>query len=167
MSPEDRRRFILNKLIDDKETMKGQVLAELLNVTRQIIVKDIAILKAEGHMIISTPKGYMIHQENKDLKKVIAVCHDENDIEKELSIIVKYGGIIEDIRVEHTVYGEITAMLMIKTVYEVQSFIQKLKDSKPLSVLTGGVHLHLIRYKDEEMLKNILRELKEENLLLE
>ncbi|ADL49800.1 transcription repressor NadR [Clostridium cellulovorans] len=167
MSPDERRKFILNKLIDDKEVLKGQVLAEFLKVTRQIIVKDIAILKAEGHNIISTPKGYMIQQENKDLKKVIAVFHDEKDIETELSIIVKYGGIIEDIRVEHAVYGEITAMLMIKTIYEVQSFIQKLKDSKPLSALTGGVHLHLIRYKDEEMLQNILRELKEKNLLLE
>ena len=99
----------------EKKAIKGTTLAESFNVTRQIIVKDIAILRAKGNNIIATPDGYMINDDNSNrVKSVIAVSHNDEDVIKELEIVVKYGGIIEDVIVEHPLYGEIKGILMIK-----------------------------------------------------
>ena len=169
MNSEERRKIIYEMLIKNENPIKGNGLAEELGVTRQVIVKDIAIMRAKGEKIIATPEGYIMPKEQKHyLKKVIAVCHKSEDIEDELSIIVKFGGIIEDVIVEHALYGEIKAMLMIKTLYDVQNFITKLQEYKaePLMVLTGGVHLHSIMAESQDILDKIETELKINNYLV-
>ena len=95
-------------------------------------------------------------------KKVLAVVHNSDEIEDELNIIVKYGGIIEDVIVEHEIYGEIRGMLMLKTLYDVQRFIEKIKSSKsePLMALTGGIHLHTVMAESREILDKIEDELR-------
>ncbi|AJA46149.1 putative transcription repressor NiaR [Clostridium pasteurianum DSM 525 = ATCC 6013] len=169
MNSEERRNFIKDILKKEEEPLKGNILSEKFGVTRQIIVKDIAILRASGVKIISTPKGYIIPK-NKDgrIKKIIALCHSVEDIEDELLTIVKWGGIIEDVIIEHKLYGEIKGILMIKNILDVKNFILKLDDYKnePLCILTGGIHLHTITAKDEKSIENILRELKNKNYLI-
>ncbi len=98
----------------------------------------------------------------KLVKKIIAVCHDSKDIKNELEIIIKFGGIVEDVLVEHPVYGEIKAMLMIKSMYDIYNFIQSIKENKaePLLILTGGIHLHTISSDDEGIMNKIIEELK-------
>ncbi|MDF2503583.1 MULTISPECIES: transcription repressor NadR [Clostridium] len=169
MNSEERRNYIKNALEKKEEPLKGHILAEDLGVTRQIIVKDIAILRAAGVRIIATPKGYIISKDKSNrIQKVIALYHKSEDIEDELSTIVKFGGIIEDVIIEHKLYGEIRGVLMIKTLFDIENFVSKLKEyeAEPLCILTGGVHLHTISVEDEESLKNILLQLKEKKYLV-
>ena len=169
MNSKTRREYIKKLLIKNNSAYKGQFLAEELGVTRQVIVKDIAITRAEGINIIATPEGYLIpSEENNFVRRVIAVLHSKDEIYNELECIVKFGGIVEDVTVEHSLYGEIRAMLMIKSLVDIEKFTQRLKESnsKPLSDLTNGVHLHTIKADNEEIMEAIIKELKDKNYLI-
>ncbi|CAB1262821.1 transcription repressor NadR [Clostridium sp. MT-14] len=163
MNSADRRVCIKEILEKSNIPQKGHVLAEKLGVTRQVIVKDIAILRAEGKSIIATPDGYLIPKAEKEMvRKVIAVSHKTSEMEDELKTIVKFGGKVEDVIVEHPVYGEIKGMLMIKNLYDVDNFLDKINKYKaePLLILTGGVHLHTVIADNYDILKKIINELK-------
>ncbi|WP_160693188.1 transcription repressor NadR [Clostridium sp. C2-6-12] len=164
----DRRDNILKLLLESSEPIKGSHIAKEYSVTRQIIVKDIAILRAEGKNIIATPDGYIINNNENRVKAIIAVTHSEEEMFDEMNIVIKYGGIIEDVVVEHPLYGEIRGMLMIKNYNELNKFIQKYKEqrAKLLSVLTNGVHLHTIAAENQENLDSIILELKELNFIV-
>lgn len=170
MNSKERREYIKSLLIKNNITYKGQFLAEQLGVTRQVIVKDIAIIRAEGVNIIATPDGYLIisNEETNCVKRVIAVAHSRDDIYNELQCIIKFGGIVEDVTVEHSLYGEIRAMLMIKTPMDIEKFIKKFEEfnAEPLSSLTKGIHLHTIKADNEEIIESIIKELKEKNYLI-
>ncbi|MCM8711347.1 transcription repressor NadR [Clostridium sp. SYSU_GA19001] len=169
MSSKERRKLIEEFLIKRGAPQKGQDLAKELGVTRQVIVKDIAILRAEGINIIATPEGYMIPKDEKHkIKRVIAVCHNPDEIEDELTCIVKFGGTIENVIIEHPLYGEMRGMLMIKTLYDVQNFMEKCKKYKaePLSALTRGVHIHTIEADDKETMERIIKELKNKKYII-
>lgn len=166
MNSKKRREEIINLLINTNAPMKGTELASLFSVTRQIIVKDIAILRAEGKNVIATPDGYIYNKDIHKFKSIIAVNHDSSKTIDELEIVVKYGGIIEDVIIEHPLYGEIRGNLMIKNLNDLYKFESKFKNVKPLSNLTDGVHLHTIATESEEDLKAIIDELKEKGFLL-
>lgn len=168
MSSKKRREEIGKMLVKSNKAIKGTELASLFGVTRQIIVKDIAILRAEGNTIIATPDGYIYNKDVNKVKSIIAVNHDENKTIDELEIVVKYGGIIEDVIIEHPLYGEIRGNLMIKNLNDLNKFENefKSKNVKPLSNLTDGIHLHTIAADSEEDIKEIKRELKEKGFLL-
>lgn len=164
-----RRNSILYDLEKSDKALKGSILAERYSVTRQIIVKDIAILRAQGNSIIATPDGYVIGKEDNRIRRIIAVTHSEDRLSEELNIIIKYGGIIEDVIVEHPIYGEIKGMLMIKNLYDLENFMDKCKQNKAklLSLLTNGVHIHTITADSEENMQSILNELKEKGFTIE
>ena len=122
MSSIKRREEIIKMLIESNKAIKGTELASLFGVTRQIIVKDIAILRAEGNTIIATPDGYIYNKNTNKVKSIIAVNHNQNEIIDELKIVVKYGGIIEDVIIEHPLYGEIRGNLMIKNLNDLNKF---------------------------------------------
>lgn len=168
MSYKNRREEIMNLLIKNNGAIKGTELASLFGVTRQIIVKDIAILRAEGKNIIATPDGYIYNKDINKVKSIIAVNHDSSKTIDELEIVVKYGGIIEDVIIEHPIYGEIRGNLMIKNLNDLYKFENKFKNEnvKPLSNLTDGIHLHTIAADSEEDIELIIRELKEKGFLL-
>ena len=168
MKADERRNAIMGILIKEKRAIKGTTLAENFNVTRQIIVKDIAILRAKGNNIIATPDGYMINDDNSRVKSIIAVNHSDNEMIDELEIVVKYGGIIEDVIVEHPIYGEIRGTIMIKNLNDLNKFKSALNEAKakPLSILTDGVHLHTISADSLENMDLIKQELKEKGFIL-
>ena len=169
MKADERRNAIMGILIKEKRAIKGTTLAENFNVTRQIIVKDIAILRAKGNNIIATPDGYMINEEKENrIKSIIAVNHSDNEMIDELEIVVKYGGIIEDVIVEHPIYGEIRGTIMIKNLNDLNKFKSALNEAKakPLSILTDGVHLHTISADSLENMDLIKQELKEKGFIL-
>ena len=169
MNSKARREYIKNLLTKNNSAYKGQFLAEELGVTRQVIVKDIAITRAEGVNIIATPEGYLIpNEESNYVRRVIAVSHSRDDIFNELECIVKFGGVVEDVTVEHSLYGEIRAMLMIKTLMDIEKFTKKFKElnAEPLSALTKGVHLHTIKADNEEIIECIIKALKDMNYLI-
>lgn len=168
MNSIERREIILKSLIESKSPIKGIEIAKKYGVTRQIIVKDIAILRAKGHNIMATPDGYIMNKELNKCKAIIAVIHKENELLDEMSIIIKYGGTIEDVIVEHPLYGEIKGMLMIKNYNELNKFAEKYKkqEGRLLSVLTQGVHIHTISADNEENIQLIISELKEKGFIV-
>lgn len=168
MTSKKRREEIIKLLINNNSAIKGTRLAELFSVTRQIIVKDIAILRAEGKNIIATPDGYILNRDINKVKTIIAVNHNSKETMEELEIVVKYGGMIEDVIIEHPLYGELRGNLMIKNLNDLYKFEKEYNNNnaKPLSNLTNGIHLHTIAADSEEDIEEIKRELKERGFLL-
>lgn len=168
MNSIERRDCIIKLLLESKEPLKGSTIAKRYSVTRQVIVRDIAILRAKGKNIIATPDGYIINANQNKAKAIIAVTHTEEEMFDELSIVIKYGGTIEDVIVEHPLYGEIKGMLMIKNYNELNKFIQRYKEqrAKLLSALTNGVHLHTIAAESQDDINLIISELKKHNYIV-
>ena len=165
----DRKEKIIKLIQESDKPISASLLAKQLHVSRQIIVGDVALIRASGTEIIATPRGYIMDQKDPHLCKKIVVKHDESRIEEELNLIVDLGGEVIDVIVEHPVYGEIKASLHTASRYDVTQFMDKLNSSnaEPLSSLTNGVHLHTIAYKSEAMLKVIMSALKDKGFLYE
>ena len=171
MDANERREEILKTLRDSHEPVKGTDLSEKLGVSRQVIVQDIAILRAKGENILATPQGYLIPKTygKSKLIKTIACIHKNNeDLEDELKIIVDLGGKIVDVIVEHPLYGEIKSQLQIDSRHDLKLFMDSLNKTKaePLSSLTSGVHLHTIEVENEEIFEKIKNTLLEKNYLI-
>lgn len=166
----NRRSKIKEILKNSNTPISGSYLSKELDVSRQIIVQDIALLRAEGIDIIATPQGYIIPSFKKEnILKIIPCIHNKDQIEEELKIIISLGGKVLDVMVEHPIYGEIKGMLMLKSFYDIEQFMNKLNNSisEPLLVLTGGVHLHTIEVENEQILKLIESELSKKGYLLD
>lgn len=165
--PKTRREELLKTLYEKQKPMSGESLAEKFDVTRQVIVQDIAILRASGKDIVSTNRGYYLNEERT--QKVFKVKHSDRDINKELNAIVDLGGRVKDVIVHHKVYGEIKKDLNFSSRRDVKIFIEKMKEekSKPLDVLTGGVHYHTVLADNEEVIEEIQVVLKELGFLIE
>lgn len=147
MSSKERQTLISNELRQADQAITGNEFADLTNVSRQVIVQDISILKAKKVPIIATSRGYML--ENKTTLKeqlIVAVSHTPEQTEKELNLIVDHGVTVKDVTVEHALYGELTASIMVSNRVEVAAFIRKIKETESpyLSTLTEGVHLHTL-----------------------
>ena len=156
----ERRDKILKELGTSKKPIKGIELSRIFGVSRQVIVQDIALLRARGEEILATPQGYMIphiYGENKVVKKIVCNHEGYDELEDELKIIVDMGGKIIDVIVEHPLYGEIKSPLEISSRLELQQFMKNLKqtNAEPLSSLTAGIHIHTIEVDSEENLDRI------------
>jgi transcriptional regulator of NAD metabolism len=169
MKGEERRNKILYLLKNNQRPFKGGELSTQFDVSRQVVVQDIALLRAEGRDIIATPQGYMLMSTNPgSMKRVIAVRHNEQDMEDELKTIVNMGGKVLDVTIEHKIYGEITGRLQLKSLFDVEQFMKKINQegSKPLSQLTQGVHIHTIEAEDNEVMNRIIQALEEKGYLI-
>ncbi|NBI06347.1 transcription repressor NadR [Senegalia massiliensis] len=171
MDSNNRRKKILELLIKENNPIKGAIIADKFNVSRQVIVQDIAILRAKGKKIMATPNGYMVIKDNNNFleKTIVSVHRDDENIEEELNIIVDLGAKVLDVIVEHPVYGEIKGQLMISSRKDVKDFIKNMKENNAstLATLTEGVHIHTIRVPNEEVFSQIKEKLKYKNFLLE
>ena len=157
-----RRDAILDDLKHTTEPLNATKLAQKYGVSRQIIVGDIAILKARQEPIVASVKGYLYLREH-DEYYTIACKHEESQTGDELSLIVDQGGIIVNVIVDHPLYGELIGQLDIHSRYDVKAFVEKSKSlgARNLSELNDGVHLHTIQCPNEETferIKNVLRE---------
>lgn len=158
----------MDLLKEASEPVSGSRLAKEMEVSRQVIVQDIALLRAEKEEILATPRGYLLHPYQSQIaKRVLMVCHDREGIQEELEIIVDLGGSAIDTIVEHPIYGDLTASLMVKSRRDVYDFVTKLEKYKtvPLLRLTHGVHFHTIEAKDEMTLDLIEKALEEKGFL--
>lgn len=164
MTSSQRRQYIYSLLRDACEPMSATTLANQCSVTRQIIVGDIALLRAAGHNIAATPRGYIIPAEHSGLLRCVACSHTLDGTKDELNAMVDCGCTVLDVIVEHPVYGQLTAALQLSSRYDVEQFIDKMRDSSaaPLSALTEGTHLHTLSCPSEDAfarLKDTLREM--------
>jgi len=114
MIGEERRREILNFIKMAKEPVSGSALAEKYHVSRQVIVQDIALLRAAKYDIFSTTKGYVINQP-LTVTRFIKVVHTDEEIEDELNTIVDMGARVLDVFINHEVYGLLRAELGISS----------------------------------------------------
>jgi len=167
----ERRKQLAELLRQAKTPLAGGGLAKQLKVSRQVIVGDIAILRAGGLEIYATPHGYVVPglQELPVITAKLACRHGRDDMAEELGIILDNGGKVLDVIVEHGVYGEIKANLMLASRRELAAFLAAIKDSsaEPLSTVTGGVHLHTIEAPSAEVLQEIQNQLKERGFIVE
>ena len=169
MNAEKRREKILEILIHEKNVISASKLAEMLSVSRQIIVGDIALLRAVNNKILSTSRGYILESkivDNKYVGKVVSM-HFPKKTREELYIIVDMGGKILDVAIEHEIYGELTGKLELASRIEVDEFMNKVNKSnvKLLTELTNGVHIHSIATKNKEDFLKIKKELEKKGFL--
>lgn len=168
MNAETRRIKILEHLSHSTAPVSATVLAGLFSVSRQVIVGDIALLRASGEEITATPRGYVIAKENVGLTKTVAVQHSPERTEEELCIFVDNGCIVEDVIVDHHFYGQLVGQLQLTNRYDVSQFLARLNQGSAsvLSSLTDGIHLHTLRCPDEAAFLRACRALDDAGILL-
>ncbi len=168
----DKRRDEILEILNTKEgPITGSELAKRFEVSRQVIVQDIAVLRAQGINIMASSNGYYIPTPNYNSNNIATiVCKHEGyqSIKDELTVIVDMGGKILDVIVMHPVYGEIRCPLMIDSRYELEKFITKVKEERaePLASLTGGEHIHTIEVPNSKVLDIIKEKLDEKGILV-
>jgi len=158
-----RRNAILEAIRQSKTPISASLMAKTLDVSRQVIVGDVALLRAQGYDIVATARGYVfpnIREANQYLGK-IACLHNPEDTRRELYAIVDLGAVVVDVIVEHEMYGEISGQLNLKTRDDVDIFINRVESSeiKLLSELTMGVHLHTIACRDKAHFEQVYKTL--------
>lgn len=168
MTAAQRRSAIYEQLTRADAPISATALAQRFSVTRQVVVGDIALLRAEGHRITATPRGYMIPSLT-GLLRTIACHHSGADTQKELFAMVDCGCTVLDVIVEHPVYGQLTAPLALSSRYDVEQFVQRMADShaQPISALTDGVHLHTLSCPSEDAFAHLKATLQSMGMLYE
>ena len=169
MNAETRRKKIMEHLSASAGPVSATALAGMFSVSRQVIVGDIALLRASGADITATPRGYVLTKGAVGLLRTVAVQHNPEKTEQELCIFVDNGCIVEDVIVEHHIYGQLTGALQLSSRYDVSQFMERLNNGSAtvLSSLTDGIHLHTLRCPDEAAYDRACVALKEAGLLLE
>lgn len=169
MQAEERRRAILDSLRNTDTPVSATALARRFSVSRQIIVGDIALLRAGGEEILATPRGYCFQKPGQGLTRRVAVRHSPEDMEEELNTMVDQGCTVADVIVEHPLYGQLTGALQLSSRYDVAQFIRRSRsaDAMPLSRLTDGIHLHTLLCPSEDAFRRVTALLREQGILLE
>lgn len=168
MDGQTRRIEMIKMLQKATKPLSGAKLGKAFGISRQVVVQDIALLRAEGYDLLATARGYIL---NKDVgqmaSRIVLVKHAADQMEDELNIVVDNGGRVRNVIVSHSVYGDLTGDLMLKTRRDVRTFVEKVNDNEAalLSVLTTGIHMHTIEAPTEEELDIIEDELKQKGYL--
>lgn len=168
MDGDMRREFILKVLNESTLPISGSYLSKELKVSRQIIVQDIALLRASGYDLLATARGYILNKEANIMKtRVVLVQHTHKELEDELNTIIDNGGRVRNVIISHAVYGELVGDLMLKTRREIRQFVDKVNETSaaPLMQLTNGMHMHTIEASSEEELNIIEEELNKKGYL--
>ena len=169
MHAAQRRLAILDVLRQSGGPVSASALAERFSVSRQIIVGDIALLRASGAAVSATPRGYVILSAATGLTRQVACQHDAAGMEAELNAMVDNGCTVLDVIVEHPIYGQLTGPLQLSSRYDVAQFITRCTqyEARPLSALTEGIHLHTLSCPDEAAFHRVQDALRTLGVLLE
>ena len=168
MNAAQRRERILTRLNSAGAPLSASTLAAELGVSRQIVVGDVALLRAGGAQIDATPRGYQLHPAEKGYAGILACVHrTQEEMRQELYTVVDQGGTVVDVAVENSLYGEIRANLNLASRYDVDTFLVQARSAPEslLSRMTGGVHLHTLRCPDRASFERIRAELDRQVLL--
>ena len=166
MSGEQRRAQIIELINKSQSPVSGTALAKALDVSRQVIVQDIALLRANGTNVVSTNRGYTINESGRP-SRVFKLHHTEADVETELNLFVDFGGYVKDVFVYHKIYGVIKADMNLKSRIDVRNYMKELASGKStvLMNVTSGYHYHTILADSEEILDMIQDELRNKGFL--
>ncbi len=162
MIREERLVKILERLSNADAPISATALAKELGVSRQVIVQDVALLRASGTEIQPLARGYMLPQKEQ-LQRTFKLIHSDDEVETELNLIVDRGGVVEDVFVFHRTYGIIRGKMDIHTRLDVQHFLQDLAAGRSdlLKNVTSGYHYHTVSAKDSATLDVIEQALEE------
>ncbi len=173
MNAAKRRELILSYLKSSSTPTSASSLAALLKVSRQIIVSDVALLRAGGMNISATPRGYILSENDSDksahsFEGILACKHTAAQLQEELYTIVDFGAEIIDVTIEHSLYGQLSGKLNINSRYDADLFLEKIRNNAdlPLSSLTEGIHLHKIGCKDKKTFDLIKESLDSKKMLI-
>lgn len=166
MSGEERRKLILQTIINSKTPVSGTALAQKFEVSRQVIVQDIALIRANGKDVVSTNRGYVLNDTGK-ASRVFKVIHTDEQTEDELNLFVDHGAKVVNVFVYHKVYGVVSAEMNIRSRMDVKKYMENLKSgsSSLLKNVTSGYHYHTIEADSEEILDEIQETLWEKGYL--
>jgi transcriptional regulator of NAD metabolism len=170
MTGAERRAEILRVLGEagPGHPVSGEALGGRLGVSRQVIVQDVALLRAEGRAVASTNRGYSLGPAGP-ARRLVKVRHTADQIAEELDLVVDLGGRVDDIMVNHRTYGLVSAPLNVKSRRDARRFLDELAAgiSSPLLTLTDGYHFHHISADTPEDLDEIVAALGEHGMLAE
>ena len=166
LSGRERREEILKILRNSTEPVSGMELAKRLQVSRQIIVQDMALIRANGMDVMATNRGY-VFSETKEVSRVFKVIHTDEQVEEELNLFVDLGGKVDDVFVYHKVYGVIKVPMNIKSRRDVRKYMEGISSGKSTNLmkLTSNYHYHTITAEDEQILDLIQEELLQKGFL--
>lgn len=169
MDAVQRRAALSDYLSQAAGPVSASVLAARFSVSRQIIVGDIALLRAGGLDIAATPRGYLLPRPTPGLTRQLACVHRPEDMGRELELMVDNGCTVLDVIVEHPIYGQLTGQLQISNRYDVGQFVQRCRrqEAAPLSQLTEGIHLHTVACPSQEAYDRVRESLSKLGFLLE
>ena len=165
---EERRQELLRALRMAGEPILGSDLARQFGVSRQVLVQDMAILRAAGSDVIATPRGYLLRNpEPAAHRDVLRLQHDRAALAEEMTILVDLGIRILDDVVDHPVFGALRTDLYVSSRQDVQELIERLEatTSLPLQELTGGRHSHTVESTRPDLLVKAREELKRRGYL--
>lgn len=163
-----RREEMLSMIKRSKKPVPGKELAEMFGVSRQVIVQDIALIRASGHEVFSTNRGYLLNEPHT-VSRVFKVSHTEDELEDELCSIVDLGGEVVNVMVNHRVYGRMEAPLHITSRRKAAEFIEDIRSGKssPLMNITSHYHYHTVEADCEDTLNIIEEMLRRKKYLVE
>lgn len=166
MNGKERREEIIKLLQNSDTQLAAGKIASLLGVSRQVIVQDIALLRASGYDIHAGARGYVLAQKNT-LTKTFKVYHTPEDTEEELNLFVDFGGRVQNVFIYHKVYGKIEAPLKITCRMDVQKYLETIEGgaSALLSDATSGYHYHTVEAESKEVFDRIEMELRKRGFL--
>ena len=167
MTSEERRAAILDILSRAAKPVSAAALASRFGVSRQLVVGDVALLRASGASITATVRAYVIPRAQEGMIRQVACQHDAAGMEEELLIMVDNGCTVLDVVVDHPVYGQLTGGLQLSSRYDVEQFILRSVNAPPLSLLTGWVHLHTLACPDTAAYQRVRQGLADAGILLE
>lgn len=167
MNGKERREQILKILKNSNKPVSGTHLAEQFGVSRQVIVQDMALIRANGIEVVSTNRGYVIEQAKKQVNRVFKVMHTDEQVEEELNLFVDHGCRVEDVFVFHKVYGVIKAVMNVKSRRDVRQYLNEINSGKSTNLknLTSNYHYHTVVAEDEQTLDLIQEQLRQKGFL--
>ena len=167
MTGQERRDVMIEIIQNSEKPLSGTALAKQFAVSRQVIVQDIALIRAAGYEVLSTHRGYLLGQKGA-VTRIFKVSHTDEEIADELNLIVDLGGKVLDVQVNHKVYGRMKADLGIHSRKQVHDFIEEIRSGKssPLKNITSNYHYHTVEADSEEVLDLIGEELNKRGYLV-
>ncbi|SPT55020.1 Probable transcription repressor NiaR [Actinomyces bovis] len=152
MDADSRRNCIRRRLESATKPLSAGRLGQDLGVSRQVIVGDIALLRASGTPVLATNRGYLLARPTERPRRSIHVRHSREQVATELEAIIDAGAAVLDASVEHRLYGQITVDLQIRSHTDIAAFCKRMPVSTTLAELTNGWHTHTIEAADEATL---------------
>ena len=166
MSSEHRRQSLLDRLTLANGPLSASFLAKEFGVSRQVIVQDVALLRAKGIPVESLARGYILEKKSP-VQRIFKVIHTDDEVESELNLIVDAGGTVADVFVFHKYYGTVRAEMNIRSRLDVRRFLADIASGKSglLKNVTAGYHYHTVTADREDSLDHIEQELRERRYL--